>query len=82
MSDLHDRLYVLTKGSKFVIVGSVLCLLCQWAIALYTISQSSKGTNEPAVLLSRAVLPSLPALPSTDPYHGESLVRAALFTVD
>lgn len=41
-------------------------------------SQSSKGTENPAVLLSRAATLSLPELPKIDPYHGTILptVRA------
>ncbi|THH07899.1 hypothetical protein EW146_g9171 [Bondarzewia mesenterica] len=44
-------------------------LLWQWGIALYAMSQSSAGTDQPALLLSRDALPPLPTLPSADPYH-------------
>lgn len=60
------------KRHKSVLFVSGSIQLWQWAIGIYVISQTSKGTDLPAVLLSRhADLPLLPTLPSIDPYHCE-----------
>lgn len=66
------RVYALTKKNKLVPVVSGLIIIGQWIIAIYTMSQSSKGTTQVAALLSkRDFIPSLPALPETDAYDSE-----------
>ncbi|KAF9462318.1 hypothetical protein BDZ94DRAFT_1261590 [Collybia nuda] len=62
------RVYAITKKNLIFpcIAGSMLA--CQWAIAIYVMSLSSLGTDQPALLLSRD-LPPLPTLPDIDPYH-------------
>ncbi|KAK7014081.1 hypothetical protein VNI00_019430 [Paramarasmius palmivorus] len=64
------RVYVLAKKHKGVLACSGLIIAWQWAIAIYAMSQSSKGTDQPALLLSRrAEILALPPLPDADPYH-------------
>lgn len=70
-SPIFFSVYAITKKNLIFpcIAGSMLA--CQWAIAIYVMSLSSLGTDQPALLLSRD-LPPLPTLPDIDPYHGES----------
>ncbi|KAF8069070.1 hypothetical protein FPV67DRAFT_1761896 [Lyophyllum atratum] len=64
------RVYALIGKRKPILFIAGLIILWQWAIALYAMSQSSKGTPQPALLLSsRATIPGLPPLPDADPYH-------------
>ncbi|KAJ3517450.1 hypothetical protein NLJ89_g509 [Agrocybe chaxingu] len=65
------RVYALSGKSKSVLVISALFMAWQWGIAIYAMSQSDKGTDNVAVLLSVPTFP-LPRLPEVDPYHGAS----------
>ena len=56
---------------KAVLILAGLIMAWQWGIAIYAMSQSSQGTDQPALLISRA-LPPLPQLPNADPFHSES----------
>ncbi|KAA1477970.1 hypothetical protein DENSPDRAFT_885532 [Dentipellis sp. KUC8613] len=68
---LTIRVYAITKKHKAIVVFAIAIILWQWGIAVYVMSQSSKGTDLPALLLSRrdAGLPPLPTLPDIDPFH-------------
>ncbi|KAK7056301.1 hypothetical protein VNI00_002854 [Paramarasmius palmivorus] len=64
------RVYALAKKHRGVLAISGFIMAWQWAIAIYAMSQSSKGTDQPALLLSRrAGMPPLPTLPNAEPYH-------------
>ncbi|KAJ7037623.1 hypothetical protein C8F04DRAFT_1091909 [Mycena alexandri] len=62
------RVYAITRQSKVFPCVTVAILTCQWAIAIYAMSQSSQGTDQVALLLPRQ-LPPLPPLPDIEPYH-------------
>ncbi|KAF7422296.1 hypothetical protein PC9H_010452 [Pleurotus ostreatus] len=64
------RVFALLKRNRAVPAVSIIILSWQWGIALYAMSQSSQGTVQNALLLSRREPPlELPMLPNTDPYH-------------
>ncbi|KAA1477983.1 hypothetical protein DENSPDRAFT_854681 [Dentipellis sp. KUC8613] len=77
------RVYAITKKNKAVPVFTALVILWQWGIAVYVMSQSSKGTDLPALLLSRrgVSIPPLPTLPNIDPFHEAFLCISLAFDI-
>lgn len=62
---------LMRQHRKSVLTLSATIMAWQWIIAIYAMSQSSQGTDQPALLLSRS-LPPLPELPDADPFHSKS----------
>ncbi|KAJ7237578.1 hypothetical protein C8J57DRAFT_1180552 [Mycena rebaudengoi] len=62
------RVYAITAKNRIFPCIAAGIMAAQWAIAIYAMSQSSQGTDQVALLLSRE-LPPLPPLPTIDPYH-------------
>ncbi|KAF4590607.1 hypothetical protein EYR40_009202 [Pleurotus pulmonarius] len=64
------RVFALLKRNRAVPAIAIMILSWQWGIAFYAMSQSSQGTVQNALLLSRrSIPPELPVLPDIDPYH-------------
>jgi hypothetical protein len=66
---LFSSVYAITAKNRIFPCIAAGIMAAQWAIAIYAMSQSSQGTDQVALLLSRE-LPPLPPLPTIDPYHG------------
>ncbi|KIK60226.1 hypothetical protein GYMLUDRAFT_85532 [Collybiopsis luxurians FD-317 M1] len=62
------RVYAMSGRKSVVLFCAFPIILCQWALLIYQASQSSNGTDNLALLLSRRDL-ALPTLPSADAYH-------------
>ncbi|KAG6811472.1 hypothetical protein H0H92_007244 [Tricholoma furcatifolium] len=68
------RVYALLSKHKAVLGVALPIILFQWGIALYAMSQSSKGTDQVVLLIPGAIPPNLPTLPDIDPYHSRPFV--------
>ncbi|PPQ95299.1 hypothetical protein CVT26_014873 [Gymnopilus dilepis] len=76
---LAEALLTFRHHAVLWLSGSI--ILAQWIIALYVMSQSSKGTDQVALLLPVPTFP-LPELPDLPPYHAfDGLAFLAIMVV-
>ncbi|TFY66489.1 hypothetical protein EVG20_g4601 [Dentipellis fragilis] len=64
--------YAVTGKHKAIPMLAILLIIVQCGLTVYIMSQASKSTDLPALLLSRrdaSPLPPLPTLPNIDPFH-------------
>ncbi|KAF5386810.1 hypothetical protein D9615_002135 [Tricholomella constricta] len=76
------RVYAVLERRKPILFVAGAIILCQWGLVFYLASQASKGTAQVAVLLSRNLIPDLPAVPDTDPYHSKENGFSSLKIMD
>ncbi|KAF9564156.1 hypothetical protein CPC08DRAFT_748556 [Agrocybe pediades] len=62
------RVYALSKKSKLVVVAAGIIMAVQWAIAIFVMSQHSKGTDQVVFLMDVPEFPP-PKLPDIPAYH-------------